>query len=636
MTTHPLLPCASWRAIAVVTLIAVTPMVTAYAQQENQAPSRVDESQPETINALIDKVERSWWDWKRVVKDGQQPENSPATTEFLGLIHEEQIGRLESFSEAAVLEGRRQLNEGNLATARNAFELARQLDRQQGAALWDLGRVQRRAGGQFGQSLSNSWNGLKAPFKGYWSRYASLANALTWTLVGLLASGAGLIVALLLRHAPRLVHDIDERLPPRWDASWRVVVGWAIVLSPLAAVVLGVWALVLWAVLLIPACGAAERRLIYGWLLLLAITVPAINAMWVLTSVAVSPTARVAVASAERSLRADLVTELSALADAHPDEATWKVLLARLIAGGQPDQAAHLLREAAQLAPTDARARLLLGNVLYRIGKHEAAGVLYREALDLDPKSAVAMFNLARVRMETNDWQAAEEMRHKATALDPSLVKRLDAGVASTEIAEPEFSASEVATSVLEEQAVPGLRRALRPANAITLTALAALLGAAVLRLRAGRVLSERCPRCGRARCGRCPGEAQASHGPLCAACDGLFSRREGLSPQARREQAAHVDRYLRRTGNSRAIVNLLWPGVAQIHEGRTLLGFALASLFAIGVTAWCWPQQILPTGPLIGIWPPGRAALIAVGLIWLISQLPPLRPLSMLQRTGR
>lgn len=626
----------TWRAFALALLVVSASAVLTQAQEQSSAPADAEELQPEAINGLLDKVERSWWRWKGIVKSGQQPENSPATSDFLGLIHDEQIGRLEAFADAAVLEGRRQLHEGNLATARTAFDLARQLDRQHGAALWDLAGVQRRAGGQFRQSLGNSWSGLKAPFGGYWSRYAALAHGATWVLIGLLMAGAGLVVVLLLRHAPSLVHDIDERLPPRWDSSWRVLVGWAIVLAPLAAVVLGVWALVLWAVLLIPACGAAERRLIYGWLLLLALVVPAINAMWVLTSVAVSPTARVVVASAERSLRADLVTELSALADAHPEEPTWKVLLARLIAGRQPDQAAHLLREAAQLDPSDSRIRLLLGNVLYRIGKHEAAGVLYREALDLDAKNAVAMFNLARVKMETNEWQSAEEMRHKASVLDPGLIKGLDKNVGSAEVADPEFGASEVAASVLEEQAAPGLRRALRPANAITLSALAALLGAAVLRLRAGRVLSERCPRCGRARCGRCPGETQASQGPLCAACDGLFSRREGLSPQGRQEQATRVDRYLRRIGNTRALTNLLWPGMAQIHEGRTTLGFALASLFAIALAAWRWPQQILPSGPLIGIWPPGRVALIALVLLWLVSQLPPLRPISIARRTGR
>jgi hypothetical protein len=176
----------------------------------------------------------------------------------------------------------------------------------------------------------------------------------------------------------------------------------------------------------------------------------------------------------------------------------------------------------------------------------------------------------------------------------------------------------------------------LRPANALTLAALAALLGAAIVRLRAGVVASHRCTRCGRACCARCPGESAHGSGTVCAACDGLFTRREGLSPEARREQAGRVDRFVRRTARGRTVLNLLWPGLAQLHEGRTVLGFGLAALVATTATAALWPENLLPSGPLLGLSTPGRIGWIILGVLWLLAQCPPLRPQAAVRRPLR
>lgn len=591
--------------------------------------------QPELANQLLDTIERQWWLRRTLREKGDQTGLDRATEQFVTLLHDERVDRLESFADAALLEARRASTAGNLGDARSSLTLARALDQQHGTATWESATVQRRTGEGWGVALRLYGTGLRARFGEYWARYALVAHGVSWLLCGLLLAGAASVVVILLRHAPQLVHEIDERLPSRWHPLWRQVVGWGIVLAPLAAVVLGVWALVLWAVMLVPVASRAERVLLYGWLVVMGLVTPTVQALGVITSTAISPAARVAVASAENSLRPDLMAELAALAAAHPKDATWKVLLARMIGIKHPDQSAHLLREAAQLAPNDPRIRILLGNLFYRMGKPETSAVLYREALDIDPHNVMAMFDLARAKAAAFDFPVVEEWMQKARATDPQLLARLEKTTPQEAVVDPEFGAAEVANQALSAESSPSWRKALSPLNALTLGSGAALLGALVLWLRGNQVVSRRCTRCGRARCPRCPGEVNAT-GELCAACEGLFTRREGLSPEARQLQVRRVDRHLRHLSAGRSLVNLLWPGLAQLHEGRTLRGLFLALLWAIALAATLWPAELLPTGPLVGIWPEGRLALIVAIATWLLAQLPTWRPAPVAQRVGR
>jgi Flp pilus assembly protein TadD len=608
------------RARALFRLVALCCVVIVSSQLVSAQAQSVSSS---SYDALLERVERAWWKWKALARQEQaNSERQQAASDLLTLLQEEQVGRLEDYADAAMLEGRRQAASGNYASAREAFELAAKLDPQHRAAAWNAGQASRQAGDSALRAVAGFWNSIGSIWRGYWTRYSASLELLLWFAIGAWVAGAAIVLTLFLRHAPRLVHEVDERLPSRWHEAWRRVVAWGLVLSPLAVGFLGAWAVMIWAVILIPAYSTAERRVVYAWLLAIAVAVPAINALWVAASAAVSPAARAAVASAERSLQPDLVAELTALSEARPNEATWKVLLARLLAVHEPEQAAHLLREAATREPRDPRIRIMLGNLMFRVGKHEAAGVQYREALDLDANNALAMFNLSRVKLTANEFTVAEELLHNAGGADADLIARVEKSVPQHDVADPEFRARDVARQVLAEQAIPGLRRALRFVNFLSLTAILALCGAAVLHLRVGSFAAVRCSRCGRARCSRCPGEGQQLHDALCSACEGLFARREGISPEAKREQANRVDRYLKRVSRTRALVQLIWPGLAMVHDGRTIAGSICALIWAVLIAACVWPTPLLSTGSLFGIWEPGRPALILAIGFWLLMQM--------------
>jgi hypothetical protein len=331
------------------------------------------------------------------------------------------------------------------------------------------------------------------------------------------------------------------------------------------------------------------------------------------------------VASAERSLQPDLLVELTSMINEQPRQATWKVLAARHLAPHYPDRAIQLLREAAAAAPRDARTRVLLGNVFYRAARYETAGVEYRAAAQLDPKDPLAWFNLARVRLATFQFPGAEEAMRQARALSKRTVARLERELPQAEVADPEFGAVEVARQVVTGGSVPGGWSALRLGNPVTLAAIAALLLAIALRIRSGGARSIACPRCGHPTCPRCA--ARIGEDGTCFRCGQLLSRREGLDPDARREQAQRIEKHL--TWRSRLLTALhaAWPGLSWVYEGRVWTGLALASAWAFLVIGALFPDRLIPLGSAAPLWRAGLPMAIAAVSFWVGVQLPWLRP---------
>ncbi len=586
----------------------------------------------EVAASLLSRIEARWWR-RKALEDARDLQGAAeAGEELLTFLRDEGVERLEPMAAAALAEGYRHLERGELAMAVQHFRFARRLDPQQAGAWWAEARANREKG-QWSRALGLAWRAWTTRWHSFWTLFVEVVNVTGALWAALLLSGVLCLLALLLRHGPELVREVDSHLPAHWHPRWRSTVGWTLLLSPLAMLLIGIWSLFFWAVALVPACRPAERRWIYGLLLLLALTPPLVGGLWLLTGVAASPTAQVAVASVEGSLRPDLLIRLAKLAEEDPQEVTWKLLLARLLAPRYPNRAVPLLRQAAELDPRDARIRVALGNVLYRVGKYEAAGVHYRQALEIDGKNVLALFNQWKVRLATFDFDKANESLLAANRIDRKQVARLEARTREDDVADPTFTVSEVARQVLADELRPGLRRAMRPSSPLTLAALAALLGAFVLRFRSGRLEMRRCETCGKAASLR-SGEMTASG--LCLACSQLLSRREGLAPSAREEQTRRIDRYLARTRRARGAVQLFAPGLAVVHEGRIWTGWAMFCAWCFLLISGLWPGLLLPQQPESVLWRPGLVYLLAAAVLWLASQLPGMRPRSPAERGGR
>ncbi len=590
-----------------------------------QAGSATPEQDAAFATALTNRLEGRWLRRRGLVAQGNPAEVAQASQELLDFLREEGIGRIEPLADAAVLEARRERHVNDLAAARETFALAARLDPQHPAAAWGVAKTRWKIDGGFGTLLSGAWTALRTGSGNFWSVYRGLLQAGSWGFLALLATGAGLVVVLLIRHGGELAHEVDERLPRSWLPAWRRVLAWAVVLSPVALIVPGPWALIAWAVALAVVAERPARYALMAWLAVIALAVPAANLVGNLAGVAASPAARVAVASAERSLQPDLLVELTTMIGKQPRQATWKVLAARHLAPHYPDRAIHLLREAAAAAPRDARTRVLLGNVFYRAARYETAGVEYRAAAKLDPEDPLAWFNLARVRLATFQFPGAEDAMRQARALSKHTVARLERELPQAEVADPEFGAVEVARQVVTGGAVPGKWTALRLGNPITLAAIAALLLAVALRIRSGGARSIACPRCGHPTCPRCA--ARIGEDGTCFRCGQLLGRREGLDPDARREQAQRIERHLTRRSRLLTALHAVWPGLSWVYEGRVWSGLALAVTWAFLLLGALFPERLLPLTSAAPLWRPGLPMAIAALLFWLVVQLPGLRP---------
>ncbi len=585
------------------------------------------------VHGLLARIEEDWWRRDRALRRGDVTAAREIEEALLSFLQAENIARAQPFAEAALL-GAREALPDDPATAILQVRFAARLDPRLAAVPWEEGTIRLRGRQVRPETVRAFARAVYLRFASWWDRYADLFLLGSSAFLGALLAGTLLVLLLLVRAGPLLAHEIEERLPAGWHPLWKSAIAWTLLLAPVGVQVLGAFALLAWAVVLAAVVGRTERRLLAAWLLLLALAVPASGLAWLLEGVAASPAARVAVASAERAIRPDLIAELVRLAELHPRDPTWKTLLARVVAPRHPEQAVRLLRQAAALAPRDGRIRLLLGNVLFRVGKTHAAGVAYREALAIDPGDPLAHVNLARVYLADFEFDRAEAEMAAARRIDPALVDRLDRENPDG-VADPEITVPEVARQVLADEVVPGLRRALRPDNPLTLAALGAFLLSIVVALRGRGLTARTCRRCGRVFCRRCAG-SEALEQEVCIPCQRLFREQEGLSPEARREQAGRIDAWVRARRRRKLVTRLLWPGTGLILEGRAGSGFLLAWAWATLVLGTVLAPRLIPPDACLLPWRPGVPWAIVAVLFWIASQHRVFQPADPARRAGR
>ncbi len=574
-------------------------------------------------DAILAGAETRWLRRRALASAGDAGGAALAGDDLLDFVTQHGVGRVPSIAQAALLEGRRHAARGRTTFAVESYRLAHALDPSLAAAWWSEARLEWERG-ERRRAARLWWQGLEASANRLLAALLFGAHAGRFFLLTCVLTGAGVILALLFLHGPRLAAGIGARLSPRWHPAWRVAFGWAVVLAPLASVVLGAWAFVAWAVVLVPALGRRERVLVWGWLALLVVVSPLSRGLATFEQRVHDDAMEVAVAAAEGRPEPGLVADLAAIAREHRGEAVWPVLIARLCGRQYPDRAVQLLRDAAAIDPGNARIRVMLGNIFYRMGKHQAAGVLYREAAALDPRSALPRLNLSRVRLAAFEFGDADELASEARRVDPEGYRALIAALDDDEVGDPGLPAEEIAAAGLRSFVWPHVRAELTALRAAPLAALAALLAALALGRAAFRIGHQRCPTCG-AIFGN-PG-IEGEPWERCSACRQLFAGLDGLAPAAREVQSKRVTRFIRRRTIGRAFAQLLWPGLAVIHDGRPLLGVVLAfvsAAFALGTI-----QALLDPMPstLLPGWPHWFVPAAGWALVWLAGQLPGLRP---------
>ncbi|MGF1467008.1 MAG: tetratricopeptide repeat protein [Sandaracinaceae bacterium] len=106
----------------------------------------------------------------------------------------------------------------------------------------------------------------------------------------------------------------------------------------------------------------------------------------------------------------------------------------RLLASGEAEAAARVLREAVAESPTDGRALLDLGLALEMQGRVEDAEAAYERATEAAPGLAEASNNLGVLRRERGDLEGAVAALRQAVQADPALASaHLNLGLALEE-----------------------------------------------------------------------------------------------------------------------------------------------------------------------------------------------------------
>jgi hypothetical protein len=145
---------------------------------EDPASEPLSGAEIDVARSLLNRVEAHWWRRKALLELGELEAAHNATENLLALLEQENVSRLPSLAEAALLEAQRAERAKNLAGALEAYRLAQDLDPAQAGAAW--GEASLLLGdGRLRQAAGPAWKALTARWKDFWAFYGDLLGVAT-------------------------------------------------------------------------------------------------------------------------------------------------------------------------------------------------------------------------------------------------------------------------------------------------------------------------------------------------------------------------------------------------------------------------------------------------------------------------
>ncbi len=455
--------------------------------------------------------------------------------------------------------------------------------------------------------LDGEVRALRARLGDFQRRMLWLSDGLLTLLLVLGGVGLLTLLAQLVRYGMHLYHDLGQAFPAVMKFLLLAVAG-LLLLLPL---VFGFGPILLYfpiAVMLWAYQSRGERALAVVFTLLLG------AAPWLLRIGDRLTEAGTGVTQALNQLSLN-AADPRALAAAeswlarHPDD--WQALAVTGLSYkriGRPDDAARLLKAAAEGAPPGAEAGVVqnnLGNVHFAAGRALAAALAYDQAREHLPGEPGPLFNLHRLYQRTGRATEASALMAQASKLDAQRVAawtESDTPTANQVLVDLDLPATSLtrraaadllAPTDLSHRAwltlagpVPAMGA---PVGAAMTLVLFGLLTALQRRLR----LTWPCARCGR------PATVFLAQGrpdrPQCEQCLNLFVRNVPVDRRVRFEKEEAIERHeaLRRWATR--IGGAAVPGLAGLTRGRPVRG-ALMAAAALTLLIWL----VSPEGLLI------------------------------------
>jgi tetratricopeptide (TPR) repeat protein len=419
---------------------------------------------------------------------------------------------------------------------------------------------------------------------------ADLGSAALFALIG---TAVATLVALFLRSARSLFHDVHHFFPSA-AARWQSALFTLLVLALPGVFRLGVvpWLLVLFASVV--TYLSFRERLVAGALLIaLGLSPSLAGALASRTTYA-----RTLAEDVERVEQAGFEAEASAarlrkrIESGRVEPATLFVLGRYDLRRGRFEQALESLQRAATLRQEDPLILTNLGATRLALGDAEGASDLFRRAMRVGPLLAAPRYNLYQVHRRraallTGEAATAELDKGKvqlgqAEALDPSLSRRPLPPEGNLELNRwmvlPGLPEAELAAVA----AAPGRGDGVKAQLSIALLGrvdvglapyyppLAVLLLLALGRMRPRLFEARTCGKCGRPVCRRCDPEVGMTS-KLCGQCINVYARKDLVEASQRVRKHAEVTRFVARRERLSYLLGLVCSG-----WGHSFLGFPL------------------------------------------------------------
>ncbi len=504
------------------------------------------------------------------------------------------ISRLSDFSRTSVFLGRRAEKLGEADRAARAYDAALKLDESNPDAIFARLSFMVRHGRAV-DALKAVPGAAAALLSTREARVAIASSLGLWLALALAGTLFATILALGVRHFPRMVHDVSEAARRRFGRSGVLPLALVILGLPLCVGLGPLWLLLYWGALLYAYTEKSERVVLVAGLIGLALVPPLLARITAANIEQRSPLFVAAIDLAERREDASAEDGLRQAAAVFPDDSdVWFLLGIYAERSGDLERAQTDYGRAMQADPADYRPILNRGNVRFTEGDYGEAIRDYVEAGKRAPRAADVFYNLSLARGEAYDFDGQAAAMAQARQISASQVNAWAGTPTLSRVVPAGYALDRARARMAAWDAQPRSRRLPGHGSARgwrqylswwSLAPLAALaLGALLARFRRRRGLAEECARCGRAFCNGCRRWGDASL--YCAACSRLHAKKDDVDIE---EQVAETRAMQRRAlwkHRASRIASLLLPGSHAFASGRPFRGAAVLFVFFFGLAA--------------------------------------------------
>ncbi len=591
----------------------------------------------EALSPLPPPVTRSqyraqWFEFLSAFSESDTAAENRALEAMLRAGRKVGVSRLSDFSRTAVFLGRRAEALGQTERAARGYEAALKLDSSNPDAIFArLSFLARH--GRVAAAISAVPGAAVALLTTHEARVAIGSSLGLWLAFAIVGTLLATILALGVRHAPRILHDLAETARRTFGSRGVVPLALVILGLPLWVGLGPVWLVLYWGGLLYAYTEKRERAVLVAGLIGMALVPPLLARITAANVEQRSPLFVAAIDLEERREDASAEDGLRQAAAVFPEDSdVWFLLGIYAERSGDLERAQSNYGRAMQADPADYRPVLNRGNVRFTEGDYGEAIRDYIEAARRSPRAAEIFYNLSLARGEAYDFDGQAAAMAQAREISPSQVNGWAGTPTLSRVVPAGYAVDRARARMAAWDAQPrsrrlpghgsarGWRQYLSWWSLVPLGALALGVVLAVDWRRRG--LAEECARCGRAFCGRCRRWGDASL--YCTACSRLHVKKEDVDIEDQVSETRAMQRRARSRHRAIRIASLLLPGAHAFASARPVRGAAALFLFFLGLAAAIVDDRLFDPFTLPA---PGGLRLTVVagaalaGLIWLRAQ---------------